>query len=372
MKKIIWFTNSHEHRNHLLKYGLMKLARQRKIEFIEQDNSHLLDYNLPLSLKNHTHRHTNLLMYINGNKTIKILVDSEDSFVHLCPLIEDVDIYFCAAYNHDFHVEKKFIQKYDWQTNEDVAEYEEKSRQLISDYNDHFCKINKFIPIGFNLSHPIQNSYLKQKVINIRHKITNLLLKQKNWASELEIFEARYNYVNQLRHEKLLHDVVLYDTLWGGWPQHRYNLHVKLQDLSQQYNISSVLKWDESANQSKFIKEDFPVISHPIHGNYEEMLAASRLGVFATGFHWGWRNIMTLTLFFGIPIYMDKPIFEPYFDFDEFQVFYNDGNWQSLESCLNQIDDDSWIKTKQHNQSVYDKYLAPEKVAEYFIKTIDP
>jgi len=371
MKKIIWFTNSHEHRNHLLKYGLMKIAKSGEIEFLEQDNLQLLDYNLSISVKEHIHRHTSFLLYINGNQVKKILVDSEDSFVHLQPLIQDVDIYFCAAYNHNFHVEKRFIQKYSWQTDDDIIEYKKTSHKLIDDFGDHFYKIKKFIPIGFNLSHPTKRSYIEQKVINAKSKLVKSLFNQKDWSNDLQEFESRYKYVQNLRDRGLEHDVVLYDTLWGGWPKHRYSLHQRLQDLSQRYDIYSVLKWDDSAEKSEFAKEQFPLISKSIKGNYEEMLAASRLGVFATGFHWGWRNIMTLALFFGIPIYMDKPVFEPYFDFNEFQVFYNTDNWQSLEATLNHINDDLWLKTKQHNQNLYDKYLSPEKVAEYFIHTID-
>jgi hypothetical protein len=301
MKKIIWFTNSHEQRNHLLKYGLMKIAKEGKIEFLEQEHSQLLEYNFPSPIKEHIHRHTSFLLYVNGNRTKKILVDSEDSFVHLHPLIQDVDIYFCAAYNHDFHAEKQFIQKYSWQTDDDVLEYERKSQKLILDFGDHFHKIKKFIPIGFNLSHPIKHSYIEQKIINVKHKLIKSVFKRKDWSHDLQMFESRYEYVQKLRNQELIHDVVLYDTLWGGWPRHRYALHQKLQELSKQYKIYSVLKWDDSAEKSEFVKEQFPLISQPILGNYEEMIAASRLGVFAAGFHWGWRNIMTLALFCNRP-----------------------------------------------------------------------
>lgn len=371
MKKIIWFTNSHEQRNHLLKYGLMKIAQSGKIKFLEQHHSQLLDYDLPESIKKHKHRHTSFLLFINGNQTKKILVDSEDSFIHLQDLIKDIDIYFCSAYNHDFHVEKRFIQTYSWQTDDDIVEYKRKSRQLILDFGDHFYKIRKFIPIGFDLFHPIKYSYIEQKFINVRSNLVKSILNQKDWKYDLQMFELRYNYVQQLRDRQLEHDIVLYDTLWGGWPRHRYSLHRKLQGLSKKYNIYSVLKWDSSAENSEFKKDQFPLISKPIQGNYEEMLSASRLGVFATGFHWGWRNIMTLALFLGIPIYMDKPVFEPYFDFNEFQIFYNTDNWKSLQAILNQIDYDLWLKIKSHNQKLYDKYLSPEKVADYFINSLN-
>jgi hypothetical protein len=100
------------------------------------------------------------------------------------------------------------------------------------------------------------------------------------------------------------------------------------------------------------------------------MLASSRLAVFATGYHWGWRNIMTLALYWGLPIYMDQPLLEPYFNFSEFKVFYNDDQWQSIERYLQEIDEPIWQRIKTHNQAVYDRYLLPEKVAQYVLDTV--
>ena len=66
---------------------------------------------------------------------------------------------------------------------------------------------------------------------------------------------------------------------------------------------------------------------------YETALAASRVGVFATGFHYGWRNIVTLAWAIGLPVLCD-PI--PYrFPFDHRPLLgATDGDWNDLEARL--------------------------------------
>lgn len=41
-------------------------------------------------------------------------------------------------------------------------------------------------------------------------------------------------------------------------------------------------------------------LAAPIEANYEQLLASSRLGVFATGFHYGWRTIVTFAWAVGL------------------------------------------------------------------------
>jgi hypothetical protein len=123
-------------------------------------------------------------------------------------------------------------------------------------------------------------------------------------------------------------------------------------------------------------KDDFPMSLniHPdrgFDGKFEIDFASSRLAVLATGLHWGWRNIMTLALMLGLPIYMDKPIFEPYFDLNKFKgIFYNTNQWEDLESILNSISLQEWSSIKKYNQNIYDSYLSPEAVAGYVIREI--
>jgi hypothetical protein len=369
MKKVTWFTNAHEQRNHLLKHGLMRLHRQGQCQLVIRDYDDLRDFSVSEQLKNHPHRHTNLLLVEDDSIHKWVLVDSEDSFFCFSPLIQEVDLYFCAGYNSTFFQEKTFIQPYVWQTEEDVAPYRQKAQFLIDTFGDHFSKVRKFVPIGPNAIDPSFRPAQPQKWINLKDKLSRHLAKRRTWDAEFRQFECRYQRIHQLRQASLKYDVVLADTLWG-WPHHRYALHQRLGELASQYQIYSQLKWNEAAAGSTFTADQFPLISRSIPGNYEAMLAASKLAVFSTGFHWGWRNIMALSLCIGLPVYMDEPILEPYFDLNEFRVFYNQDEWASLASFLNSIDESAWLRIKAHNQAMYDRFMAPEKVAEYFINSV--
>jgi hypothetical protein len=102
------------------------------------------------------------------------------------------------------------------------------------------------------------------------------------------------------------------------------------------------------------------------------MLSQSRLAVFACGFHWGWRNIMMLALNAGIPVLTDRLLTEPYFDMTEFTIFQQESNtWETVEPMLASIDEEQWMSYRLQNQSVYDKYMAPESVAAYFLHSLE-
>lgn len=51
------------------------------------------------SIKEHIHRHTVLIIVRRGSQSFKVLIEAEDSFYQLCPLISEVDLYFCHSYN---------------------------------------------------------------------------------------------------------------------------------------------------------------------------------------------------------------------------------------------------------------------------------
>ena len=79
---------------------------------------------------------------------------------------------------------------------------------------------------------------------------------------------------------------------------------------------------------------------------------------------------MMFALMTGIPVITDRLLTEPYFNINEFEMQQvEDHCWQSLESYLNSLTEEKWIKAKVHNQQVYDKYMAPEVVAAYFLNT---
>lgn len=365
--EIIWFQNNHEHRNHLLLHGVMKLHKAGQIRFVYKSGQELEKFVNSPKLRDHVHRHTSFFLFRNQGKQLRVLVDSEDSFAQFCPLIEEADIYFTAAYNTRFFKNKQFLEPYHWQTKEEVEVYEKGAEELIRQYGAHFDKARKFVPIGPNSGHPVQKTYLAKKIQNAKDKYHRHFTTQLYWEPQYEMFEARNNYLKSLRKTNLEYDIVLHDTLWG-WPEHRYRLHQELKRLSGKYKIHSVLKWHDSGEANPLDKQEFPIISRPIEGNYEEMLASSRLAVFATGFHWGWRNIMTLAFYWGLPVLMDEPLFEPYFEMKEFQYFsHQTGEWKEIETILGQIDKTAWDSIKAHNQMIYDQFMLPEKVAKYVV-----
>jgi hypothetical protein len=280
-----------------------------------------------------------------------------------------VDYHFCAGYNQQIFQQKTFLQPYPWQTEADVAIYRQGVEHLIQRFGDHFDKVKKFVPIGPDSGKWARSSWFTQKWRNIQDKSLKWLTGKRYWQPEFEVFEQRYQAIQALRSAPLLYDVVLADSLWG-WPQHRFILHQQLGQLAQKHQIHSQLNWNDAAQGSGLTASQFPLTTRAIIGNYETMLASSRLAVFATGYHWGWRNIMTLALYWGLPIYMDQPLLEPYFNFNEFKVFYNDDQWQSIDRYLLEIDEPIWQRIKTHNQAVYDRYLLPEKVAQYVLDTV--
>jgi hypothetical protein len=69
---------------------------------------------------------------------------------------------------------------------------------------------------------------------------------------------------------------------------------------------------------------------------------------------------------------MDEPVFEPYFEMGEFQYFsHQSGEWKEIKPHLDQIDETSWARLKAHNQTTYDRYMLPEKVANYVVGELE-
>jgi len=363
-----------ENRNDLLRFGLMRLHMAKEIIYIEQDISHAVSAGFSKNISTDKHHYLSFLLLQNKSGSARIIVDNEDSFIHCSPFLKEADYYFTAAYNSDFYKNKIFPGVYGWQKGNDISWYQSESSSIIEKLGDHFYKVKPFVPIAPSLTSGEKKNRINQRMINITNKITVFFQNRNYWHPALKDFEKRYNTICSFRNKELKYDVVLNDTLWG-WPMHRIKLHRKLARLSGTYHINAILNWhppyiyDGSVNL-KTDSRNFPMCSGEIITNYEKMLSESKLGIFATGFHWGWRNVVTFALCVGIPVYMDKPIFEPYFDFDKFRIFYNeDGEWDDIQSTLTKITPELWEKIKAHNQFIYDQYLAPEAVARYLIRT---
>lgn len=375
---ITWFRHHHENRNDLLRFGFMRLHYSGKIRYVEQPFSNARSAGFSHRILSFPDpRHLSFILVENGQRKLKCLVDNEDSFALITPLISEVDVCFCAGFNSDFFEHQRFVNPYSWQDATDIGWYRQKIERKIHELGSHFHKIRKFIPIAPNQATVLPVAGWRQKFRNISHRINQIAGKGTNFADVYREFSVREAMMEQLRNHDLFYDIVLNDTLWG-WPTHRINLHKKLQNLHhKKYRIHSILNWtapsDCDGSSIKMVNpDDFPMKTSPINHSYEEMLAQSRLAVFACGFHWGWRNIMMLALRVGLPVVTDRLLTEPYFDMNEFTIFQQEGNdWEIIEPTLNRIGLSEWKNIKIHNQTVYDKYMSPEAVANYFLRSLE-
>ena len=332
--------------------------------------------------------HSCFIVEIDGKKKI-VIVDNCDSCFHISPLITQSDYYFCGAYNSEFFSGKSWIKPYDWQQSVDLEYYRKKYKLVIDKYGHHFDKVKKFIPMPPYMS-CLGKVRRFEKLLKVsqrsRIKIATTLKFKSPFVyhkEELFAYKLRYWQFINYRKNKLKYDVVAFDTLWA-WPYHRILLHKKLKQLSDDYKVISRLmppsisvnadnkqlyagdscyyqyELTNSMNHNKLIKD-----------SYERMITSSRLNIYATGKHWGWRQIMFISLLCGVPVLIDKPLYEPYFDFNEFIIFYNEKEWENTEGILKNISDIGWYKIKKWNQSIFNKYLSPVAVGKYIIKSIN-
>lgn len=373
MIRVVWFNNPHEHHNDLLRLGLMRLHRQKRLRYEERKLCECVDFGFSKTVTNHLHRRTSVISVKAHSNHVRCIVDSEDSFFWMSSLIREADVYFCSGYNSAFFEQRIFEPPYPWLHRNEVVLYEKRARELIETYADFFDRVRRYVPIGPELSRPPSRGWWRQKLRNVIHKAQSHVGETVPWYFRHKDLEERYQGLLDLREAPLLYDVVLQDTLWG-WPRHRLALHQRLKELSGRYAIHSQLHWKEplaidGSDKTPMEHSEFPVSTQPIV-NYEHMLASSRLAVFATGFHWGWRSIMMLALLFGLPVHADRLILEPWFDMGRFAISWNDSfDWQDLETKLDAITLETWNNVKAHNQRIYDEVMAPDRVAEYFVSS---
>jgi hypothetical protein len=103
--------------------------------------------------------------------------------------------------------------------------------------------------------------------------------------------------------------------------------------------------------------------------NYESMPAESRVGVFNTGFHYGWRKIVTLAMMCGLPLYCGPFHIHLRQDLTNYRhVFNKAGDWEDLNRVLSDHQDDDRLATaKEVNRRFFDENLTPEAVATKFL-----
>lgn len=372
--RVRWFRNTHEQRNDWLRFGLMRLHRAGKIRYEEHRLGACVAVGFDPSVAAHQHRHTSVILVDSGGHSRRCIVDSEDSFFCMSPLINCADLYFCAGYNRKFFEEKIFVPPYSWQQPFEVEFYVRRADDLARQFGSAFDRVRPFVPIGPEMGSRVRPAHAIQRLLNAHHKIASRLKSSDTWLVAYLEFEIRYRQLVKLRRSPIHYDIVLLDTMWG-WPRHRHALHMRLKELADAgKNIHSRLRWSEptdvdGGDRFSWSSADFPIKTGEIV-DYEAMLAASRLAVFATGFHWGWRNIMTLALMMGVPIFADRLLLEPWFDMDRFEIRWNDqSDWPGVARELEDITVAEHARIKARNQAAFDDVLAPEKVAEYFVRT---
>ncbi len=373
---ITWYRHGYENRNDWVRYGLMLLHGDRMITYLEKDLAQATEDGYSPKVASTEHRHLSFLVLSVNNKAFKVIIDGEDSFIHLSDFIREADIYFTAGYNNELYQNKQFPKVDAWYSETDISWYKNKVDEVITQLGDQFYKIKPFIPIAPDLNFNRQPGFLLKKIDSLIHRLNKAINNNINWLPAKRSFDKRFTQLIALRNEKLLYDVVLKDTLWG-WPPHRIKLHEKLRQLAGTRKISSVLNWHEPVYYDGSInwpanRSQFPMVTGEEINEYELMLSQSKLGVFATGFHWGWRNIMTLALFIGVPVIIDTPVLEPYFDINEFSLLYNSSaDWDNLAEHLDSIDNAKWPQVKQQNQKVFDTRMSPRVTATYLIDTVN-
>jgi hypothetical protein len=372
--EVTWFRHSDEHRNELLRYGFMRLAKVGRVRYREVPLSEAASAGFSPSVTTSLPHNASVLLVCSAGNRLRCLVDSEDSFYWMSSLISEVDLYLCAGFNADFFRGKEFPRPNDWQSEDEVIYYRNSAVELVDRYGAYFGKVEPYVPIGPNLGGRDQIGAGLRKIRNARHKIGSRLSDGLYWQLDYEAYSRRYGYLLALRHAQLKYDVVLNDSLWG-WPARRISLHNELDALKDKFVIQAKLSWAppvsfDASDRLGLCSADFPRIIGQIT-DYEEMLASSRLGIFATGFHWGWRSIMTLTMLFGIPVLTDRLLLQPWFDLKQFDLTFNDADdWSCIADTLKNISAENWHSRRQRNARMYDTFMAPEAVASYVMDTV--
>lgn len=376
--QVTWFRNPHEYRSDYFRFALMRRHLRGELRYRELPQEAGRDFGMSEALVTHEHRHTSVLVVEDDGARRLVAIDNEDGFVHMQPFIEEVDAYFCCPYTSAFHRDRGFPELLPWQTDFDVANYRERAAALVARYGEHFDKVRKLAPTPTALNGRRTMSEAEKRRARWEHRARKMAVwreDQELWRHELPAFEARYRQMLGYRDAALRYDVVSRESLWG-WPNNRIALHRRLRALKAEGLAvhSQLTPLGETHNLSKnelAITEDnlraLDALTSPMDlaVPYEEALASSRLGVFPTGYHWGWRGIAFLALCMGIPALWDHPIYEPYFDFSRFRLHFNEGEWEAVGPLVGAITEEAWAETKAHNQATFDATLAPDAVGAY-------
>lgn len=295
---------------------------------------------LPPAIRQHQHRRTVAIRISDGARSTLVVLDGEDSLFQTSSLIEHCDLYFSCTFRKKFFNREPFDLELPWQTECELRPYREKYQAVQERFRAHLKKGRLFVPIGPNMEPNLPLNFLNAKVLNLRHRIAKLKAPWLDWGVQFSRFERRWEHLRHLRAKTPIHDVILKDSLWG-WPRHRIALHQRLRELSSDFKIGAELHYRvaepyELGTHPAPVREDFPqIVGQGVAGDYETQLASSRIGVFATGFHYGCRNIVTLAWFLGMRTLVDPQSFEAIYKFEEVgERIHRSGTWAELAAEL--------------------------------------
>ncbi len=336
--RVTWYRNGHEQSVQLHKFGLMQLAATGRIRLRELPVT-AAAAELPAELVAHPWRRLALIAVDHGGERMLAAIDGEDSPFQLSDVLRHVDRYFTCTYAPCFYEARRFDFALPWQTSAELRPYQEWQERVTDRLGHLFERVRPTAPIGPALPDIRDPSWLSTRLRHLRTKLRRRFTASIDWRPQLAAFEARWSQLQQWRRLDPSADVVLKDSLWG-WPRHRIALHRELARLAADgWSVRAELHHRQAepyelGDQPPPDPAAFPlVVGGGVGPGYETALAASRVGVFATGFHYGWRNIVTLAWAIGLPVLSD-PV--PYrFPFDHRPLLSaTDGDWSDLESRL--------------------------------------
>jgi hypothetical protein len=365
---VTWFANPHEHSLHYVKFGLMRLAQRGEIRLVERPGRGAQD--LPAAVRDHAHRRTVAVRVRSGALDRLLVLDGEDSVFQTSPLIEHCDLYLSCSYNGAFFRGEPFRLALPWQTDAETAWYREEYARLQNRFRPHLHKARPLAPIGPDLEWTRPQPLWRRKLDALRHRLALLRGPRLDWHAQHRRFSRRWAHLHALREEPIRHDVVLKDSLWG-WPRHRVALHRRLAGLSARADIRAELRHLPPTHHAgpadpSLRPEDFPLVcGGGVGGDYETMLARSRLAVFATGFHWGCRNIVTLAWFLGLKVLSDPFAHETWFDFTELETEFTagSGDWSEVDALLARFSRADALAARPRIRAAFDRLMGPEACA---------
>ena len=384
--RIVWL-NKKDRSILYAKLSLMELAMAGEIDFIRTKPSSFDRRILPQRAIDALSPAQAFFVAYRGDQQCRVILDTSESYFYMSSAIADADLYFSSAYSSEVFEKHRFLTPYPWQEQEryNLRGYKKHFERIEREFGSYFDKIVRFIPYPVVMDLPARRFCRTKQLVIVLLLINRFLRKHLPRLRfgpldpEYLLLKMRYQQLVGYRSNPLNYDIVIRESLWA-WPWHRILLYKTLGNLSGKKIVAS-LSSQETDNPKAWwrhcIPEDEidavirllqkkPYFPEP----YEEMITSSRLAVFPTGKHWGWRAITFLSLISGGPILMDRPKFEPYFPLDDFKIYYNENEWSDLADILDEITSEQWNILRKHNQTAFDKYLAPLPVGRYIYQTV--